>query len=187
MYPFQYFRKHAKGFSLAEVLISVLILAEIATFTIPKILYSQQVSQYNANAKEVMGILTSAYQVYSQANTPTASTTPGDILAYINYVSIDTARTIDQSYTYGTSACAAGLNACYRLHNGGLLKGYVYANFTSATSTGYLWFLFDPDGTTDSTTNGPGKSLLMYLYFNGRLSTYSHVHNTTSDPPWFSL
>ncbi len=45
------------GFTLAELLISLLILAEIATFTIPKVLSSQQAGQKKAIFKETIATL----------------------------------------------------------------------------------------------------------------------------------
>jgi prepilin-type N-terminal cleavage/methylation domain-containing protein len=181
-------KKASFGFTLPELLISLLVIAEIATFTIPKIITSQQNNRYNAAAKEAMASVASAYQLYSFNNTLSASTTPGDILfPYLNYLNTDTTTTVDQSYTYATSACGTGIDVCYRLHNGGILKGYATANFAGTTSGNRLWFLFDPDATTDGTTNNSGKSLLIILFYNGRVSTYSSVYNITSDPLWFSL
>ncbi|WP_373530916.1 type II secretion system protein [Vampirovibrio sp.] len=174
--------ERSKGFTLTELLISLLILAEIATFTIPKLLSNQQNSSYNANAKEVMGTIAAAYQVYSLANTPTAATSASDILAYMNYVSIDTTSTVDQSYTFGTRSCTTYF--CYKLHNGGILASNNAFGGTSPANT--INFLFDPDGTSDGTTNGPGKSLFIYLFFNGRINTFSTQNNVPSDPPWFS-
>lgn len=58
--------KTNKGFSLAELLISLLILSEIATFTIPKLISNQQASANNAKAKEVAGMIAGAFQSYQQ-------------------------------------------------------------------------------------------------------------------------
>ena len=52
------------GFTLAELLIALLILGEISTFTIPKIIYSQQNQKYNAIAKESAAMISAAYQQY---------------------------------------------------------------------------------------------------------------------------
>ncbi|MBL8031855.1 MAG: prepilin-type N-terminal cleavage/methylation domain-containing protein [Candidatus Doudnabacteria bacterium] len=46
-----------KGFTLAELLIALVILGVIATFTIPKVLYANQNTKYNAIAKEAMGTI----------------------------------------------------------------------------------------------------------------------------------
>ncbi|MCE3234384.1 MAG: hypothetical protein K0Q50_564 [Vampirovibrio sp.] len=47
--------KRRGGFTLAELLICLAILAEIATFTIPKMLYAQQSQQKKAVLKETIG------------------------------------------------------------------------------------------------------------------------------------
>lgn len=180
-------KETARGFTLVELLMALLILGELATFTTPKILTAQQSQRYNSQAKEAMGIIASAYQLYYSQGTLSASTTTGNILSYLNYVKTDSSTTIDQSYSYGTTTCSTGANLCYVMHNGGILRGYSTTTFGGTNTTNNIWFLYDPDATTDGTTNGPGKSLLIYLYYNGRVSTYSGVNNTTSDPPWFSL
>lgn len=58
--------------------------------------------------------------------------------------------------------------------------------------------LVDPDGVYSGTTNGPGKSVAFYVYYNGRIATSADVDpgtlyngspvaaNASLVPPWFS-
>ena len=184
------------GFTLAELLIALAILGVIATFTIPKVITSQQNSKYNAAAKEVAGMIGAAYTVYSQSNTPTANTSAGDLTQYMNFVASDSSSSIDGFYNSGTRACSS--YPCVRLHNGGMLS-WATAGFTGTNTTNAIYFYFDPDGVvTDGTTNGPGKSVTFWLYYNNRVTSYSNIvagtvygggtanPNATYDPPWFS-
>ena len=59
-------RRSSLGFTLAELLISLAILGVIATFTIPKILTSQQNSQKAAVTKEVIAMISGAFTAYQQ-------------------------------------------------------------------------------------------------------------------------
>ncbi len=186
-----------RGFTLAELLISLAILGVIATFTIPKILYAQQSSQYNAEAKEVAAMISAAYDAYKQqGNTPTTNTSAGDLTPYMNYVAVDSSSTIDLFYNASTRACTGGY-ACVKLHNGGMLL-WASAGFMGTASTNAIYFYFDPDGrVTDGTTNGPGKSVCLWLYYTGRITSYVNLSagtvygggtvgpDPTYDPPWF--
>ena len=193
------FSKLNKGFTLAELLIALVILAEIATFTIPKVLYSSQNKQYNTAAKEVLGMITSAYQQYSLTNGPvTASTTPGALTQYMNYITLDTSANVDWNYTQASGGSSAS-QPNLLLHNGGRLVLYNTISFGGTNSNNAILFSLDPDGrVTDGTTNGPGKSLQIFLYYNGRVGTYgdmpvtavssdtSRSVNSSLVPPWFS-
>jgi prepilin-type N-terminal cleavage/methylation domain-containing protein len=187
------------GFTLAELLIALLIIGEIAAFTIPKILSAQQKNSYNASAKEVAGILGSAWANYSMSNTISASTQAGALTSYFNYVKVSTSGTIDNVYRWGTISCTAS-QPCYFLHNGGVL--HHRDQFGGTSTTHALVYDFDPDGAvTDGTTNGPGKSVQFVIFYNGRLTSRGTVNysiyacstscatwgaDTTADPPWFS-
>lgn len=81
------------GFTLAELLISLAILAEIATFTIPKVLTSQQNGKYNAAAKEAASMVSAASQQLQYTGTVSASTTGSELTPYLNYVKYDTSGT----------------------------------------------------------------------------------------------
>jgi len=186
------------GFTLAELLISLAILALIATFTIPKILQAQQGQQYNAAAKEVAGMISAAFQQYRLSNQVTASMIAGDLAPYFNYVAVDTTRTIDNKYGSTTSSCNVSGGGCLIMHNGGVLR-YNGSTLAGTSTTNALEFIFDPDGVqTDSTTDSPGKSVNFFLYSTGMLTSRENTLPNTAasgntygpssiaDPPWFS-
>jgi prepilin-type N-terminal cleavage/methylation domain-containing protein len=160
--------KNTLGFTLAELLITLAILGIIATFTIPKLLAAQQTSAYNAKAKEAAAMVAAAYTLYGLSNTVNSSTRMGDLTPYFNYVLLNTTSTIDDKQTQGSLACSTA--SCLLLHNGGIIR-YSNNGFAGTTTTNALEFFFDPNGTYGNTTNGPDKSVQMFLYYNGRLTT----------------
>jgi prepilin-type N-terminal cleavage/methylation domain-containing protein len=203
-FGFSGLRRFPAGFTLVELLIALVILGEIATFSIPKILYASQNQSYNAAAKEVAAMLSGALQQAKLTGTLTANTKLHDLTPYMNFVAIDSTSDID--FLYNTSTinfpCNYNSDYCLVLHNGGklLLNGQ---SFGGTASTNAVYFYFDPDGkVTDGTTNSPGRSLRLYLFYNGRVQTEGTVQpgtcglpygclpasypRPTNDPPWFS-
>jgi prepilin-type N-terminal cleavage/methylation domain-containing protein len=178
-------RMPSKGFTLAELLISLVILGEIATFTIPKVLNSQQNNQANAIAKEAAGTLSTALMQYKFQNTLSSATSCADLTPYLNYVKVDTSTIID-SENGGTSLdCATAGTACFRLHNGAMLwEGTTNVDFGGTTTLNAIYFLVDPDGRYSGTTNGPGKSLKIYLYTGGRVATWGSINSSTVTHEW---
>lgn len=186
------------GFTLAELLIALSILGMIATFTIPKILQAQQLSTYNAIAKETMGMIAGAYQKAQVAGITSSSMKAGDLTPYMNYVATDTSTTVDDWQTGTTWGCNA-TQRCLKLHNGARLV-YDTADFAyrsgSTSKDNALLFQLDPDGTYSGTTNGPGKALAIVLYYDGGISTQGTARPSSYypltypgmnyDPPWFS-
>jgi prepilin-type N-terminal cleavage/methylation domain-containing protein len=71
------------GFTLAEVLIVMAILGVVATFTVPKVLYSSNQASWNAKAKEAAAAISEAYTLLRMEKGVSASTKSTDILAYI--------------------------------------------------------------------------------------------------------
>lgn len=197
--PKDRYTQSVTGFTLAELLIALAILGVIATFTIPKVLSAQQNSAYNAKAKEAAGIMAEAYQLYKLENGISTNTRFADLTHYINYARADTDDTIDDKQTLASLSCGIGAyGGCLYLHNGGVIL-YTSDVIAGTSSTNALEFYFDPNGTYSGTTNGPDKSVQMFIYHNGKITTRgTATTNTvaggftyaspdpTKDPPWFS-
>jgi prepilin-type N-terminal cleavage/methylation domain-containing protein len=189
-----------KGYTLAELLISLEILAVIACFTIPKVINAQQQNSYNTSVKEAVSTIAGAYQLYNQTKGSTTNSGIDDITQYMNYIALDSTSSIDNSYTNGTAAtsCGSSSGVCLKLHSGARLQYWPSDSFAGKATTNGVPFLIDPDGrVTDGTTNGPGKSLYFFLYYNGRVTDYGNIPSGTVSsggswgpaptqvPPWF--
>jgi prepilin-type N-terminal cleavage/methylation domain-containing protein len=185
--------KHFKGFTLSELLIALMILGEIATFTIPKILTARANTQYNAIAKEAAGTISAAYQQLKYTQGITSNTNATDLAVYLNYIKVDTSSTVDSTPGNGTIDCSS-YGTCLKLANGAML---VLKN-TSFGGTGNLNALVikvDPDGVTST-----NSAVEFDLYTTGRITTWgtcsSNTINSanpggwsadpTKDPSWFS-
>lgn len=187
-----------RGFTLAELLISLAILGVIATFTIPKILVSQQNSQYNAMSKEVIASIAEAYQQHKLAGLLTTSTKPSDFSQYMNYLSLDTTTTIDDGIGAGAQTCNATTNKCIRLANGGLLYFADWASFSGSSNLSAAQFSFDPNGKLDPIGSPQKGNLWIFVYYNGKVTIYGNLDPGTLStdtvrnpdpsrtPPWFS-
>lgn len=190
--PFKFW-KLGQGFTLTELLISLLILGEIATFSIPKILTAQQNGSNNAKAKEVAATLTSALQYGQLTNQVTTNTYSKDLFPFMNYISQDTASLIDDAPNGSGSVTCSAAQLCIKLHNGGILLGSVNY-FNGSTSLNYVSFILDPDGVY----TGREDSIKFLLYYNQRVvsrndalagsTSSSGVFGpvTNRDPAWFS-
>ena len=189
------------GFTLAELLISLTLLAVIAVFTIPKILQTNQTANYNAMAKEAASMISSAYQVYVNDHGASSATIARDLTPYMNYVRVDTTSSIDAQQTSAADMdCSSASYECLLLHNGSRLL-YHKNSPICGTGNNALYFYFDPDGVSGSPPSGNANSVVFFLYANGGIRTYKTlVSNTqngpgcvntynpvsTFDPPWFS-
>lgn len=190
-------RSAFKGFTLAELLISLAILGAIATFTIPKILSAQADASKLAKTKEVAGMIAGAYQKAYLAGVVTNSTVPFDLTPYMNYVSVDTSGTVIDSVPTEASSTCNGTTPCVRLHNGGVLW-FHSTSFGGSTNFVAIAFRFDPDpaNNTSSTADGPLKVVQFDLYRDGFLATRANLRAgsidpifgscPTCDPSWFS-
>ena len=169
-----------KGFTLAELLIALLILGVIATFTIPKVLQSQQNNRNIATAKEVVSMLSGSYEVYKLNGTASATTSTGDMSPYMNYVAVDTTSNFD-----GVAPCNFAGSECLKLHSGGLLFIGVPAgnDFGGTSATDYLAVFYDPE------PNQNGNAITFALYYNGRITTGDEAGvccGAPADPAWWT-
>lgn len=198
--------KGFKGFSLTELLIALLILGQIATFSIPKILQSQNNARNKAVAKEAIGAISEAFQLYRIKNAVTTSTGPLDLTPYLNYVKIDTSSTMDFEYNDATVVnCATPNWMCLTMHNGGVLYFWEDDAFCNTTTLNAVAFWYDPDGKNSGSATGQAMALPIWLYANGKVRTKGTAEtntawglkssgactqtisaNTAADPPWFS-
>jgi prepilin-type N-terminal cleavage/methylation domain-containing protein len=182
------------GFTLAELLIALAILGVVATFTIPKVLQSQQDTKYKAIGKEAASMVSGAYDAYKLKQTPTSTTLPKDLFPYMNYVRLDTGNslTIDDD-GYGATYTCSSTSPCAILHNGAIMMGYTHS-FGSTNNLAAIQFMVDHDGKATG-----NQSLTLVLYYNGRIGTWATRALGTSDdrgnldgngfppdPTWFS-
>ncbi len=175
-------KKHALGFTLAELLSALAILGVIATFTIPKVLNASQNGQFKSGYKEFASMVSGAYSAYSLNNTPSTATDVGDLTPYMNYVSVDTSTAIDTAYgSAGTVTCGSGTTTCLKLHSGAMAFIALDKCFMGTSNLHAIGFGYDPDGavTAAGLANDPGKQLSVTLYFNGRLTSRDAVQTGT--------
>lgn len=149
------FTKH-RGFTLAELLIALAILGEIATFTIPKILASSQQQQKKAVFKETIATFSElAYMAHLQ----------GDRTYFINNLNAvkicDTNATAQGCWAHTNNANAdEGTQRGYVLHNGATIAGFDH--FTGANG-----IIMDWNGPQGPNIHGEDQIRLYICYGQG--------------------
>lgn len=186
---------------MAELLIALAILGILATFTIPKVLQSQQDTRFKAIAKETASMISGAYEEHRRKVGLSPSNSSADLTPYLNYASKDTSPancTFDWHPNSGETPanCSTYPYAAniLRLHNGALL--FTDPNgFGGTGTTNVVWFMVDPDGKY----TGKEDSIWFMLYYNGRITSWGSCFPGTTDstgvwpcpdpnkdPAWFS-
>ncbi|MEB3287155.1 MAG: prepilin-type N-terminal cleavage/methylation domain-containing protein [Vampirovibrionales bacterium] len=185
------------AFTLAELLIALLILGVIATFTIPKVLTSQTNARAKAIAKEVAGTISESLLLYKHNSQLAASTHAEDLTPYMNYLSVLTSGSVDDIPTYYSYDCSDAGLVCLKLHNGGVMVMQNIA-FGGTSGTNAVIYSIDPDGSYSGLDTGPGKAVEFWLYANGKVRTKGTIDpgtttswgadnpNPAQDPIWFS-
>jgi prepilin-type N-terminal cleavage/methylation domain-containing protein len=193
------FKNKWQGFNLAELLIALAILALISAFTIPKILIAQQNERYKATAKEDIAAVSAALQLLKAQGSSSAATKWADITPYMNYVSIDTSGSLIDAVPGQTTYTCGSSRPCMRMHNGSTVNYRTAISFGGTNYINAMHLHIDPDSqVTDGTTNGPGKSVAIFFYYDGKVMDEGNiVTNTTNNsttyaatpanvPDWFS-
>ena len=195
-------QRYNHGFSLVELLITLAIMGVIAACTIPSLFQTpvaNQTSMYSSKAKDTALMIVLAYEQYRNATTSvTAGVSLQNLTPYLNYATTTTTDSIDWEQGATSMVCGTGGYACYKLHNGGTLHFSPGIAFGGTSTTNAIYFYFDPDGRAQATTNGPGKSILFWLYADGTIKTWGNARSNTNtnygsiynacsscDPPWF--
>ena len=168
--------KRNSGFTLAELLIALAILAVIATFSIPKILSSSSNGKNTAIAKEAASMISGAYSTYTLTNGAATTVGPDDLTQYMNFVSAATTGDLADGTGGGginLAACSATFT-CLRLHNGAILQFDTGETFGGSNTTNAIAFNLDPDGT------GTMGAITFWQYYGGRLTTGGQATSPTN-------
>ncbi len=187
------YRKFNPAFSLVELLVALGILGVLAAFTIPGIFLPTK--DYNGMARSTALMVNSAYEQYSASVTQIpANTTMGALTPYMQYINKDTSTVVDDGGA--TSTCGSGNVTCLRLANGAMFFYYANIAFGGKNTTNAIFYKFDPDGK--STGQSSGKSLVMFLQYNGMQYNWGNIPATLTvlnggtftatpslDPTWF--
>ena len=185
--------KQSPAFTLAELLVALAILGVIATFTIPKVLVSQQNDKNNAITKEAAGAVVSALTLYKNERGIDASVTMGALLPYLNYVKLDDTSIVDEVGGGGPFTCSStGAGTCVKLHNGAMIWYWNNVSFDGTGTMNAIFFKVDPDGTTSDQ-----GAINIFIYTNGRVrsegtiepgtisSDFTRSPNASLDPTWW--
>lgn len=168
-----------RGISLAEIIITLVVLAVISALAIPKVMESHKVHQNKKAVQAAVMAISNAYSRYKLDQDPTADFNPTDLVPYLNYVRLQTTGALDnKGGNLGKFDCEA-LAPCMVMHNGSSIWLYQGNGTTWGTKFGgtaanyYTDFYMDPDGDLqhETTTTGLGKSFAIGLYYDGRVKT----------------
>lgn len=179
-----------RGFTFAELLIALAILGVIATFTIPKVLQSQQDTNWKSMAKEAAATISGAYDQYKLKNGANPSMVGNALTAYMNYVTLYTSGSPMNTEGGSIATCDSNF-PCIRFHNGSTLQLWA-DNFGGTGTTNSIPFVFDADGAPSG-----AAGMVFWLYYSGNIRTRASIlPNTTcsngtlwnpgGDPAWFS-
>jgi prepilin-type N-terminal cleavage/methylation domain-containing protein len=187
---------YSAGFTLAELLIVLTILGTIATYTIPKVLISQQNSQRNAVLKETIATLDSTLYNLTLTDTVTDNT---DLLpvvqSKINYVKLCPSNTPIADGCWDAAMGNPGLQnnnyVSFTLANGAYVLGLGNGTNSTLLTGKYTQYAIDWNGPAGPNLEGSDQIYLQYCYdeaacpaagtgYTGRKSLVSHPRGNNS-------
>lgn len=196
------FRKRVFGFTLAELLIAIVILGIIAAFTIPKILESTGNGKLENIAKETACLLRDAFSYYKKDFTPQwdMMSNSSYFFQFVNYVEEDTTTTQasvpDPPVGQTKLQSCSTTTPCILMHTGAIVQYDTGITFGASDPspnnpniTDFIFFNIDPDGFRSE-----AGRISIVLFYNGRITTGEKAgpltpsNNTmtleTTDPPY---
>lgn len=153
------FSRQASGFSLAELLVALLILGQISAFTIPKIVTSQQNARNKAVFKEMYGTLSQLVYQGTILGMGSGSSMTNYIYNNVNATRICKINSSTEGCwdTTVMGATTESTQGGFVLHNGAVLVGF-------GTSTPCEGVYFDVNGPGGPNLNGEDQGTIGYNF-----------------------
>jgi hypothetical protein len=149
---------------------------------------SQLNAKYSSIARNTSFMILSAFEQYKSVNaTLSITVTISHLTPYMNDVRADTTSSIDSYNGAITDNCVTANFTCLKLHNGAMLAYQNLESFSGSNKTNTIYFKIEPDGRqTDSTTNGPGKALIVFLNTMHYIVEEPYLHGSVLSMELFS-
>ena len=184
-------KQHA-GFSLAEILIALGLVAVLASFLIPKVLDAGDSGTHlNQVLRSAALEMQTAHTALTLNEELSGSHGLSELAAYFRHAKEDTTSlpNTEASNATATVTCSDSRVLCYQFESGAILFGSATSEMTFSEPTDYdltdntLWFVIDPDGGS-----GPERGVPFSVLGNGRVIT---ANNRTASmrqySPWTGL
>jgi prepilin-type N-terminal cleavage/methylation domain-containing protein len=150
------------GFSLAELLIAVAILGEIATFTIPKLISAQQMGKRQMVLKQTVSMLSDlTYRGYLMKQM-SGSYNGTYYIDNVNALKVCSNNSSTEGCWSHTAPSTENVEPGFVLHNGAVVAGFNNV----AEVWGYNGIIMDWNGATGPNLEGDDQITFIYYYNN---------------------